>query len=326
MNAKPAVRSIPKVAAVRRLTFGVMTALLATATFSGLAGGGGRSEAPMKQATPINGMLKGTIVDWPKGTPGELQLSSNDTIFATGPVDANGTFSLTLPGRQRMQHQRVLTSGHFFDQGCQGNVTVTPEDAESDHYRLDVFQNNERLGNIGLVSTAQFPMPPGSHLVWLFFHRSATRMQGRITCEHRVEQHNWHLPAGWSFAVLELIGLDKAGVDHVRFTSRPLPKNMAWRIYREYGGVGFDFDPRRQPSEALFVTNVMPGQPAEKAGLKAGDFIVEVNGRSVKGLNNRAVLDRLLGKPGSQLTLGVLRSGTNKMIRLTATRVLLKAD
>ncbi len=66
-------------------------------------------------------------------------------------------------------------------------------------------------------------------------------------------------------------------------------------------------DPARGQRGAL-VTDVQKGTPAADAGLKRGDLIVSVAGRSVGGMAELASAIRLI-KPGTKVTLEVLRRG-----------------
>jgi S1-C subfamily serine protease len=57
------------------------------------------------------------------------------------------------------------------------------------------------------------------------------------------------------------------------------------------------------------VASVQAGSPSEKAGLKVGDLIVELNGKPIKGANGLAVKKTLAGvEPGSHVVLKVLRA------------------
>jgi serine protease Do len=69
------------------------------------------------------------------------------------------------------------------------------------------------------------------------------------------------------------------------------------------------------PRGAL-VTGVEQGQPAEKAGVEAGDIILKVDGKAV---DKSADLPRLIGglKPGSRATLQVFRRGATRDIAIT---------
>jgi len=66
----------------------------------------------------------------------------------------------------------------------------------------------------------------------------------------------------------------------------------------------------RNEAEGALVSQVVPGSPAEKAGIKAGDIILKFNGDPVKGA---AHLKNLVGreKPGSSAKLSVFRDKKN---------------
>jgi regulator of sigma E protease len=77
---------------------------------------------------------------------------------------------------------------------------------------------------------------------------------------------------------------------------------------------GNDFDPMSlgllpvEQSGPVMVEDVVPGDPAAKAGLQAGDGIVSVNGQAVHGVQSIiAILDETGSKP---VTLLVARGGT----------------
>ena len=60
---------------------------------------------------------------------------------------------------------------------------------------------------------------------------------------------------------------------------------------------------------SVVVTYVMPGAPAETAGIKAGDEIIAVNGTLVKEVGYNAAVNMVSGENGTQVTLKILRDG-----------------
>lgn len=66
-------------------------------------------------------------------------------------------------------------------------------------------------------------------------------------------------------------------------------------------------EPATGPAGAL-ITSVQRGTPAEQAGLRRGDLVVEVDGRRVESMAELASVIRLAG-PGSRVTLEVIRDG-----------------
>ncbi len=71
-----------------------------------------------------------------------------------------------------------------------------------------------------------------------------------------------------------------------------------------------------------YVTITEPYQdcPAQKAGLKAGDVLIAVDGKSTKGKSTDDVSDILKGFPGTEVVLTVRRPGESKDLKLTMVR------
>jgi serine protease Do len=82
------------------------------------------------------------------------------------------------------------------------------------------------------------------------------------------------------------------------------------------GSIGITFQPDLPSAvgrvygfkTGVLISNVQPGGPGDKAGLKAGDIIVSIDGRSIKD-GDDLVNDIAVRKPGSSAKLGYLRSG-----------------
>ena len=69
----------------------------------------------------------------------------------------------------------------------------------------------------------------------------------------------------------------------------------------------------------LTIVSPLDGSPAEKAGLKAGDEIVAVDGTSLDGLTVDGARDKIRGKKGTEVTLSIVRGGAAP-IEITVTR------
>lgn len=72
----------------------------------------------------------------------------------------------------------------------------------------------------------------------------------------------------------------------------------------------------------LKIEEVFPGSAADKGGLKPGDLIVSVDGKSLQGLTIDQSRPLIVGKEGTQVTLGIIRPSVSatKVTSYTLTR------
>ena len=68
------------------------------------------------------------------------------------------------------------------------------------------------------------------------------------------------------------------------------------------------------------VISVIPGGPADKAGLNAGDIVETVEGLNTHDLSLAAIKNRLVGEPGSRLELTVIRTRKIEPQKITVVR------
>jgi len=86
---------------------------------------------------------------------------------------------------------------------------------------------------------------------------------------------------------------------------------------RPYGGIGIEVTPKEG---VLIVTSTVEGSPAFKAGLVAGDKIVEIEGSSVSQLEMGEIQKKMMGAVGENLTLGIFSFSEKKMKTLILKR------
>lgn len=70
----------------------------------------------------------------------------------------------------------------------------------------------------------------------------------------------------------------------------------------------------------LVVSQPIPGSPAEKAGIKAGDIIIAADGFDLTGMVIDSAVEYIRGKEGTTVTVTVLRSGLDAPINFTIVR------
>ncbi len=84
-----------------------------------------------------------------------------------------------------------------------------------------------------------------------------------------------------------------------------------------FEGVGMEIAVK---NEVLTVVSPLKGTPAEKAGLKAGDQVLKIDGKDTKGLDVSSAVKRIRGPKGTQVTLTVLREGWGAAREIKVTR------
>lgn len=83
-------------------------------------------------------------------------------------------------------------------------------------------------------------------------------------------------------------------------------KDFNESISGNYEGIGIVITLK---DKYITVVSVFSGSPAEKAGIKAGDRFVEIDGNDITGLSTAEVSKRLQGDKGTKVTIGVVRNG-----------------
>jgi carboxyl-terminal processing protease len=86
----------------------------------------------------------------------------------------------------------------------------------------------------------------------------------------------------------------------------------------EFSGVGLEIT---EVPAGLRVGRVYPGSPAAKAGIRRGDTIVAVNGRSIAGRSSRESTALIRGRPGTEVTLTFTSDGRRQTKRMKRARI-----
>ena len=92
-----------------------------------------------------------------------------------------------------------------------------------------------------------------------------------------------------------------------------------WRIQNDgtYNGIGAS---GLRIGDWVVITDIIEDSPAHKAGIKAGDELISIDGQSAKGKTEQEVLEFLRGYPGTKTDLVVRRPGANKDLKITLER------
>ncbi|HEX6070238.1 MAG TPA: S41 family peptidase [Longimicrobiaceae bacterium] len=111
--------------------------------------------------------------------------------------------------------------------------------------------------------------------------------------------------------------LYELGDPHTSFMSKKAYDDLRVQTTGEYGGLGIQIAER---NGWITVISPLPGTPAERAGLKAGDRIVEVEGESTEGWSDEDAVQALRGRTGTPVTIKIGRPGVDEPIPFTIVR------
>ncbi len=98
---------------------------------------------------------------------------------------------------------------------------------------------------------------------------------------------------------------------HSKYMTAESIKRSNESIRGSFGGIGVYY---QILNDTLIILNTVPNGPSEKAGIKAGDKLLKIDGEAAYGekVSNTFFSKKLRGKQGSQVQLEVLRHNDNK--------------
>lgn len=105
-----------------------------------------------------------------------------------------------------------------------------------------------------------------------------------------------------------IIGMIKSLDLHSAFLRPEIYKEMKVETTEQFGGIGLQIGAK---DGRLVVIAPIEGSPADKAGIKAGDYITQINDRLIQGLNLDLMdaVQRLRGPIGSKISITLERTG-----------------
>jgi len=112
--------------------------------------------------------------------------------------------------------------------------------------------------------------------------------------------------------------LEALGDDYTRYVSPDVAERTREDMNGAVEGIGAMV---RENDEGLFeIVRPIDGQPADLAGLKAGDVVIEVDGQSALEMSFDEVILLVRGPAGTSVTLTVMREGEPEPLEFTIVR------
>jgi carboxyl-terminal processing protease len=121
---------------------------------------------------------------------------------------------------------------------------------------------------------------------------------------------------------------EKAARGLVRELNDPYTELMSPKDFKQfstqtggrYGGLGMQIEPR---DKEIVVSRVFPHTPAERAGVRDGDRIIQVDTMSTRGWTVQQASDVLMGTPGTKVRVKFSRPGVAQPIEGEFTRAII---
>jgi carboxyl-terminal processing protease len=111
--------------------------------------------------------------------------------------------------------------------------------------------------------------------------------------------------------------MDSLGDEHSGYMDPQTYEEATRPLDESYEGIGAYVD---VTGDYLTIISPMPGSPAEGAGLKPGDKIIQIDGKDMTGIDPSVALQSVLGASGTEVTLTIRRDDTSETFDVTITR------
>ncbi len=108
---------------------------------------------------------------------------------------------------------------------------------------------------------------------------------------------------------------------HSSFLTPDLYEEMQADTHGEFGGVGIEVT---LEAGVLTVVSPIEGTPAQRAGIRARDRIVRINGKPIQDLNLMEAVRMMRGSSGEKITLHIRREGADKLLEFELVREVIK--
>lgn len=116
-------------------------------------------------------------------------------------------------------------------------------------------------------------------------------------------------------------GMIKSLDPHSSFMTADMYKELEVETRGSFGGIGIEITLTK---DVLTVVSPIEDTPAFHAGIKAGDQIIKIDGKSTKDITITEAVKKLRGPRDTKVTITIMREGLSKPKDFTLTRSIIK--
>ncbi|MBE8182350.1 MAG: S41 family peptidase [Candidatus Portiera sp.] len=108
---------------------------------------------------------------------------------------------------------------------------------------------------------------------------------------------------------------------HSVYLDKRQKETLKIRTQGKFGGLGIQVS---YEDNAVKVISPIDDTPAAKAGIQSLDRIISIDGAPTAGLDLGQAVDKMRGKPGSKIVLGIQREGEKNLLKFTLVREVIR--
>lgn len=112
--------------------------------------------------------------------------------------------------------------------------------------------------------------------------------------------------------------VDAVGDEYTVYFTPEEAEQFSADLNGTFSGIGAELGKR---DDSVVIVAPLEGSPAQKAGVQAGDVIVEIAGKDATQLSVDEAVTRIRGRAGTDITLGILRDGQKQDITITRAEI-----
>ena len=172
----------------------------------------------------------------------------------------------------------------------------------------------KRLGFIGIFVSIVVSLLVGGGSVYYFMNKQVKELEtanqslGKISSIYSTLYYNYYKQISQKKLTDGAINgmISALGDPFSEYMSETESSNLNDTMSGSFGGIGTQVE---KSSNAIKVIAPIAGTPASKAGIKANDLIVKINGRQTSDMTLNKAVQIMRGKVGTKVTITIKRNG-----------------